>query len=503
MQKELFIGADIGTSNIKVAAYDCGAQKVCEASREYGTVFIGRDCAEQDAADWWNGFCDALKEVTASAGCKIRTISISSHVPALIPISKDGSVLIRPLIWMDNRSSEQCERIQRECGEELLKNNPSRLQPYHFLSKLVWFYQTHPELYQKTWKFLQPKDYINYMLTGICATDTSASGLNHLYDLCKNSYSKKLADLLHIEMEKLPEVRRTADAVGKVQPEIAAALGISEETVVLCGGVDTTLAAWGSGISKKGDVTISTGTGGNIVLCTDHPLKNPHLFVMPYLTEGLYLETAVHVNVGGVLKWYKNCFGKEYEETAKRKKEDVYNVISEEAAKSLAGCGGLMMLPFIGGELAPVFDPYTKGVFFGIGPNVAKKDFARAAMEGVCFALRQSLELIVEESGNKVEQITVSGGLSKSPFWMQMLADIAGLPIKVNANTLEAPFGNALLGIEKCGKTAQIKKQEAAVYWPDEENRKLYEKYYRTFLKLYPCLKNQFRLLENRQEGNA
>ncbi|MBC5648658.1 xylulokinase [Christensenella tenuis] len=504
MGKELFIGADIGTSNVKAVIFDETANQLGESTRAYPTFFPKQNCAEQDPQDWWRNFTAAVKDLKSiCSGRHVAAVSISSHVPSLTPVDRNGNAFMRSLIWMDNRSLPQCSRLEKHFKKLLQENTPAELLPYHFLPKLLWFRENCPEAYGRTWKFLQPKDYVNYKLTGRGMTDVSCAGLNHLFHVYDRKYSKEAAKELKIDLEKMPEVCRSADIIGTVLPEPARELGLSEDTAVLCGGVDTAMAALGSGILKKGDIIISAGTGGNIVFCTDKLAENPHLAVLPYVVDGLYLQTAVQVNIGGVLKWFENCFGEEYAGIAKRKQRDPYDVITQCAATRPAGAGGLMMLPFLNGELAPVYDPHTKGVFWGISPNTQRDDFARAVLEGVCLSIRQSMDM-VEEGRSTADCIMVAGGIAQSAKWMQIMADVLQKPVVTGPGTAEAPVGNALLGIRKfgfCQEYLDVLPNLSAEYIPDPRNRSIYEKLSERFRKLYSMSKELFR--ESFRDGRA
>lgn len=494
-----FLGVDIGSSNIKAGAFDISGNELVIVSKPYDTKFLKNDYVQQDPMDWWYCFEDAVKEITGILnGQTCIAISISSHAPALVAVNEKAEVLFPALIWMDNRSYLQCEFLRKNHEKELKNNNPSRLLPYHFLPKLLWFKETHEDLYQKTWKFLQPKDFINYKLTKTAGTDVSMCGVNHLYRLNEARYDKNLAENLAIDLEKLPEVYESETIIGTVLPSISQNLGLNGETKVLCGGVDTAMAALGAGVYRPGDMILSLGTGANVVRCMEKQkclMIDERLLSIPHVTDQSYLEISIITNAGNVLNWYKECFFQEEEKKAKETGKTIFEFISKEVTQSIPGCKGVVMLPYISGELAPIFNKNARGVFFGISTGTTKQDMTRAVYEGVCYSIRQNVEwLLKKEIKNNLKEIIVTGGQTKSEQWMQILADILQVQIKIYKITQTALLGNAIACIVKTqkGRGYEELMHDFTVYYPNKENKHIYDRNYAVYCQLYKNLREQF-----------
>jgi sugar (pentulose or hexulose) kinase len=500
MQDFYYIGADMGTTNIKVCAYNSAAEELASAARRCDTTYPEPDSAEQRPSQWWENFVSAVQEISQAVGNRVcRTICISSHVPAIVPVGQEGTALCPAMIWQDFRASREAEALRQDLGPRLAQNNPAEPLPYHFISKLAWFMEHRPDIYEKTWKFLQPKDYLTLHLTGRAVWDESQCGFNHLFKVLERQLDPELAETLRPGLsEKLPEVVPSSACIGTVLPQIADLLGISRETLVFAGGTDTAAAVLGSNIFHPGEVAISLGTGANILMTcrpeTMTKFSNQVSFVR-HVAGDAYLSICTTTNAGNVLDWYMDNLAQHYVTREQAGEGSRYTLVAADAAQSPPGCSGVLFLPYLGGETVPIFDINARGSFFGLSAATNACDLARAVLESMCYSVRHALEFLMENCGiHTLNSVNVSGGQTKMPLWMQILADVLQLRVEIYTEITPAPRGNAIIGIVHTnpGTAYDSFKGPCQVYEPDPAKREIYDRRFAQYKALYQNLKGLF-----------
>lgn len=498
--QEYYIGADMGTTNLKVCIYDENAVELASASRRCDTQYTDIGGALQSPEQWWSNFVSALTELRQhTAGMQCRSICISSHVPALIALAEDGSVLYPAMIWQDYSGVREAAELEANYTSLLRRNNPSKVQPYHFIAKLLWFMRHEPELYQKTWKFVQPKDYLNFKLTGKAFLDEAQCGVNHFYNLFEHRFDPELAAAVDPALlEKLPEVVLPEDCIGTISPEVAAQLQLPPTVQVFAGGVDSCAAALGANMFQRGALSFSLGTGANVMLlCRLQDIRqfNPHANLVRHAYGDLYLPMSTMTNAGNVLDWYLNQMAPQYQQAAAKAHCSPYDLVFQDAQKSDPGCRGLLFLPYLVGETAPIPSPNAKGVFFGLSAASNFCDMARAILESMCYALRHTTEAFLETiSADVTDCVNVCGGQTRQPFWMQMLADVLQRPVQVYRDITPAPRGNAMVGILQLhqGLTPASFCGPYDMYLPDPGRKDVYEQQFSRYKQLSAAINHLF-----------
>jgi xylulokinase len=412
------LGIDIGTSGCKVVLIDENGSKLGEASAEYPLLVPQPMWSEQNPEDWWKGVQRCLIELDPR---DVDAIGVTGQMHGSVFLDENGEVIRPALLWNDQRTVAECQEIEAKIGADRLKEltcNPA-LTGFQ-LPKILWLRNHEPDNFARLRQVLLPKDYIRYKLTGEYATEVSDASGTGAFDVATRTWSAEVLQALDLPASLFPKVYESDEVTGKT----------SKGVPVVGGGGDQAAAAVGTGAVEPGVISVSLGTSG--VVFTSIPSASYH--------KGGAAHTFCHANrswhamgvmlsCGGALKWYRDTFG------AGRS----YDQISESASKEVAGCQGLSFLPYLTGERCPHNDPFARSVFYGATLANNLSSFDRATFEGITFGLFEGFELL-KSLGAEAREVRVTSGGSKSDFWMQMIADVFGVPCQ----RLEVDEGPAL-----------------------------------------------------------
>ncbi len=499
------VGIDVGTSGVKTLVISETGEIITQATAEYPLYHPKAGWAEQDPEDWWQGTLTTLKKVAQDLGPKakeVKAIGLSGQMHGSVFLDKAGKVLRPAILWCDVRTAEQCRYITEKVGgrERLIGYTSNPALEGFTAPKIVWLQQNEPEVYQQVDKVLLPKDYVRYRLTGEIFTEMSDAAGTVLLDVVNRRWSQEVLSALNISPDIMPEVREATDVCGTLAAEVAEAAGLPAGIPVAGGGADNACGATGAGIVKAGRVLSSIGSSGVILVHTDEPQTDPEgkVHTFNHAIPNKWYVMGVIMAAGLSLKWFRDNFAHMEKQLENLTGVDAYDLMSKQASQTPPGAEGLIFLPYLNGERTPHADAYARGVFFGINPRHTRGHMIRAVMEGVVYALRDSVE-IIRGMGIPVEQVRAIGGGAKSPLWRQMQADIMQLEV-ATLNVDEGPaFGAALLAGVAAGIYSSV--EEAAestvrithTTEPNKALTKLYDDYYQLFRSLYPALKDRFR----------
>ena len=486
--EQLLLGIDIGTSACKVTLFKRDGEPIASASKSYNTYNPKPGWAEQNPDDWWSATCEAvtaLWEQTAVNPASVTGVGIDGQSWAAVAIDKQGRVLCPSPLWMDTRAGDICAEVKRTIGEEYIFNlsgNP--FQPTYTTPKILWLKRNLPDVYAKTAYILQSNSFIVYRLTGKVSQDLSQGYGLHCFDLRRGAYDFAFCREIGINPAILPEIVPCHHIVGHVTGEAAAACGLTEGTPVVAGGLDAACGTLGAGVIHKGQTQVQGGQAGGMSISTDEYNSSPVLITSFHVIPGHWLVQGGTVGGGGVLRWFREQFGK----------EESFDQLTAQAEVIAPGSDGLVFLPYMAGERSPIWDEKAKGVFYGLDYTKTKSHFIRAALEGVAFSIRHNLEAAAE-AGTHAEEMRAMGGAANSPLWMQIKADVMGKPIYVSSSDTATTLGAAMLagaatGLyssfeEAVSETVTVKSR----YEPNSGNAEAYEKNYIVYRKLYEQLK--------------
>jgi len=439
---------DLGTSGDKAVLYAEDGTLVYSCTRPYGLKVENANQCEQDANDWWDAVVEVTREITSVFDPKnIAVVSFSGQMMGVLCVDRNGDPIRNSIIWADMRASEEETFVKSQIDMwDFYKITGHRISASYGMAKMMWLKKNEPEIYSKTYKFLNAKDYIILRLTGNFVTDYTDAAGNALWDQMENRWSETIVKLCGIDMEKLPEAHPSTDIAGKVTSEAARVTGLLEGTPVVCGGGDGVCAAIGTGCIKPGIAHSCLGTSSWVSLTSEHPLLDPNMKnnTWPHIVPGYYLPTGTMQCGGGAFNW---AVGELYSrEVIEKTGGGKFVVPTREAEASPVGAKGLLFLPHLIGERSPRWNPNAKGVFLGLTLEHKRGDMLRAVMEGVALNLGCILDGM-RKCGCTVDNLVVVGGGAKNKLWRQIFADVYNVKIEKPVNTDEATsMGAAVTG---------------------------------------------------------
>lgn len=498
------LGIDIGTSATKTVLFDHSGKPLAAASAEYPLYQPKNGWAEQDPADWWNAVCETVKKVVSKADpAGIDGIGLSGQMHGLVLLDKEDRVLRRSIIWCDQRTGAQAEKLTTLLGEkQLIEITANPALTGFTAAKILWVKKNEPEIWRKTAKIMLPKDYIRYMLTGEFATEVSDAGGMQLLDVPKRRWSEKMLKALEIDDKMLPKVFESIEISGKVSKKAAELTGLAASTPVAGGGGDQAAGAIGSGIVKSGAASCALGSSGVVFAVADKPLIDPkgRIHTLCHAIPDTWHVMGVAQASGLSLKWLRDNFFADVCSAAEMMKVDPYVLMDKAAEKVPVGADGLIYLPYLMGERTPHRNPDCRGVFFGLSATHGRAEMIRAVLEGVAFSLCDAFS-IIRELGVKVDFVRVAGGGAKSALWKQIIADCFDCELRTLATDEGPALGVALLAGVGCGVYNSVPEAcEAAVHdcasiLPNPENTSKYRSFYGLYQRLYRSLEKNYKEL--------
>ena len=447
MKRTLLMSIDIGTQSTRAALLTPDGDVIASAGRPQEMETPQAGWAEQDPDMWWSNAIACIGEVMERAAAspdEVLAVGVGGQMHGTVPIDAAGELLSHNVqLWCDKRSAAIVDDFRRQtAAENSYRLSGSPPVPSWVGFKIKWLKENDPTVYARTAKFVMPKDYINFRLTGVIATDYSEASGFFLMDASSRQWSDDLVDQLALEREKLPDIRRSTDVIGAVTGAAASLTGMAEGTPVVTGGADMMCMLLAAGLTEPGAASDITGTSGILSVFTQSPVLDTRLMNLHHVTDG-WVPFGITDTGGVCLKWFRDNYCQHEMDEAAELGVEVYDLLSERAANTPPGSEGLLFFPYLLGERT-LGTPYARAVFFGLTPRHNKATMVRAIMEGVTFELRQTLE-IVEKAGHPVRVVYHSGGGAYSTLWSQIKADIYQKPVVTFENTEGGLLGAAIL----------------------------------------------------------
>lgn len=490
-----YLGIDVGTTAVKALIVDELGSVVGEAESPLEVSVPRPGWAEQNPSDWWQGTVHAVRAACAQADIReVKSIGLSGQMHSSVLLDESDSVLRPAILWNDVRTTAQCRFITDSIGKTGLRRlvgNPA-LEGFT-APKLLWMRDEQPNLFDWVRTLLMPKDYVRLAMTGEKATEPSDAAGTLLFDIRRSRWSEEMIAALQLDPAILPPVLGSAGVTGELTPAAAEALGLGQGTPVVGGGADNAAAAVGSGVVTQGAMLTSIGTSGAVVAPMERPRVDPAMRIHSFnhaVADTWYLMGVV-LSAGAALDWFRRAL------SGPSGTPPAYDELTAEAAAVPPGADGLTFLPYLTGERTPHADSNARGVFAGMHTGHHRGHLTRAVMEGVVFALRDSLELMRRLRVDATEAVAVGGG-ARSTFWRRMQADALGGPVVTVGPQGGAPYGAAILAAVGSGGFASV--EEACRSWirpldriePDPETAAAYDEAYQRYRRLYPRLKRHF-----------
>ena len=487
----LYIGIDLGTSAVKLLLMDSDGKIVNIVSREYPLYFPHPGWSEQKPEDWYAQTMDGIKALIKDVDkSQVAGISFGGQMHGLVILDKEDNVIRPAILWNDGRTTEETDYLNNVIGKEKLSGYTANIAFAGFTApKILWVKNKEPENFAKIAKIMLPKDYIAYKLTGIHCTDVSDASGMLLFDVKNRKWSKEMCDICGISETQLAKCYESYEAVGTVLPQIAEELGIPENCKVAAGAGDNAAAAVGTGTVGDNMCNISLGTSGTIFISSKKfgvdKFNALHSFAH---ADGSYHLMGCMLSAASCNKWWMDeIIGtKDYAQ--------------EQKAIEKLGENHVYFLPYLMGERSPHNNPNARATFIGMTMDTTRADMTQAVLEGVAFALRDSLE-VAKSLGIDLKRTKICGGGAKSPLWKKMIANILNLKVDVIESEEGPAMGGAMLAAVACGEYGSVEEIAAKVVKivdtvePDPELVAKYEARYAQFKEIYPTCKPLFEKL--------
>jgi len=487
MSRDITIGIDIGTSGCKSVAVRQG-RVLASATEGYPLYTPRPGYSEQNPVDWWSGVCRSVSQVCKQINAdEIAAVSLSGQMHGMVALDREYQVIRPAILWNDQRTQKQCDEITAAAGglDALLEHTNNMMLTGYTGGKILWLRENEKENFDKTYKIINPKDYILLRLTGELCTDMSDASGTGLFNVKTRTWATDLIRKLDLDPDLFVTPLESVDAAGNITAEASEATGIPEGTVVYAGGGDAVISTVAMGLTP-GKVGVTLGTSGVVAVTLPGFAPNPRGLLQVFCgnLKGSWVAFGCTLSAAGSYQWLRDKLFGEYS----------FEDLNGMAEKVPAGSDGLLFTPYLTGERCPLFDPKATGGFFGLTVNMGRGHFARAVMEGVVFSLRQVYELICKSANIAPEGILAGGGGTKGALWRQILADIFGLPVSLSPGAAEGgAYGAALLAGIGHGlydsKTAAGFCGAEEVIPPVPENAKVYESAYAKYVRLYDSVK--------------
>ncbi|MEM6468969.1 MAG: xylulokinase [Planctomycetota bacterium] len=489
-----YLGIDIGTSGTKTLLIDEAGVVHAEADSSYPMDQPKPGWTEQDPEDWWKATVKTVRAVMRKSkvpAADVKAIGLSGQMHGSVFLDASGSVIRPALLWNDQRTSAECDEITKAAGgrKKLIEWVANPALTGFQAPKILWLRNQEKRNFDRLKTVLLPKDEIRRRLTGELVTEVSDASGTLLLDVVGRKWSKKLLGKLQLDESLLPSVVESEEVTGTLTAKAAKQLGLTTACKVVGGAGDCAAGAVGNGVVKKGVLSTSIGTSGVMFVHSDEPQYDSagRLHTFCHAVKGAWHMMGVNLTSGGSLQWWVESVVRGL---AGIKGKDVYAAATSEAESIAAGSGGLVFLPYLNGERTPHADPQARGAFVGLGLHHDRGAMTRSVMEGITFALRDSLE-IIQELGVPVREIRASGGGSKNRFWRQMQADVFGKKITTLKVEQGPAYGVALLaavgdGAYKsigaaCKATIEVAETTAA----DRKSVAAYNRIFPVYRRLY------------------
>jgi xylulokinase len=502
---------DIGTEGCKSAIFAPNGKTVASSYFQYGTSYPQPGWAEQNPDNWWKAIRHNLKILASETGhspLEIDAVGICGQMHAPVPIDHSGKVIVRNVpLWCDKRSDQECQEIEQKVGRnQLLELTGNILNPAWTAPKILWL-RKHTDSYEKTWKFLTPKDYVVYRLTHVCATDWSEASGTSLYEANRARWSPLLCDAFGIDEDKLPTIYPSQKVVGEVTRVAASQLPIPYGIPVVAGGGDFLCAVLGAGVVSEGAGVEITGTAAVIASNSRKLLADERILNLHHVIDG-WVPFGIVDSGGALLKWLVDNV--RLLEGSKSTSLS-YAKLDMEAKSTRMGADGLVIDPSFMGERI-LGNSQSRGAIVGLTLAHRRGHIARAMMEGVCYALKRYLEAI-ENLGKPVTDLRLGGGGAKSKIWSSIKADVYGKECLIPRQSEFGLLGTMILAAAGIGvftdarKAAiELNERPARIVKPRKEAKLLYQKYYETYLQIHKDLQKYCEKLSELDEsvsGNA
>ena len=491
----LYIGIDLGTSAVKLLLMDEAGQVKNVVSREYPLEFPQPGWSQQNPEDWRKAVLEGIPDLLTGFDPKaVAGIGCGGQMHGLVVLDRDDQVIRPAILWNDGRTARQVDYLNNVIGKERLSAWTANIAFAGFTApKILWMRENEPENFARIAKIMLPKDYVNYILTGVHACDYSDASGTLLLDVKNKRWSREMLDICGVRETQMPRLFESYQCIGTVKPDIARALGLGDNVKVAAGAGDNAAAAVGTGVVGDGGCNISLGTSGTVFISSENFGVDRHNALHAFAhADGGYHLMGCMLSAASCNKWLM---------------EDIYKTSDYSAEQApitedRLGENHVFFLPYLMGERSPINDTNARGTFLGMTMDTTRADLTQAVLEGVAFAIRDSVE-VARSLGIDIRSSKICGGGARSPLWKKMIANILNVELECLECEQGPGMGGAMLAMVACGAYETVQAacdaivRVASRVTPEPELAARYEKRYRQFQKIYPACKQLFAEIAN------
>lgn len=485
-----YIGIDLGTSAVKLLLMDEGGSIKNIVSKEYPLEFPHPGWSQQNPEDWLRAVEEGIPELLAGFDAAlVAGIGAGGQMHGLVVLDENDKVIRPAILWNDGRTAKQVDYLNNVVGKEKLSRYTANIAFAGFTApKLLWMRENEPELFEGINKIMLPKDYINYMLTGVHCTDVSDASGMLLFDVEHKRWSPEMLALCGVRESQMAKIFESYEKVGTLLPEMAAKLGLPESVVVAAGAGDNAAAAVGTGTVGEGACNISLGTSGTVFISSERFGVDNHNALHSFAhADGKYHLMGCMLSAASCNKWLMD----EIYQTSDYAGEQA-PITADKLGKN-----HVFFLPYLMGERSPINDTNARGTFTGMTMDTTRADLTQAVLEGVAFAIRDSME-VAKRLGIDIRRSKICGGGAKSPLWKKIFANVLNIKLDIVESEQGPGMGGAMLAMVADGTYPSVREVCDALVRvvdtvePEPELAAAYEEKYQQFRKLYPALKGVF-----------
>ena len=476
----MLIAHDLGTTGNKASLHEDTGLLRGSVTVAYPAHFGDGGLAEQDPQVWIDAVLGATVDLLRSTGtdpADVHGLVVSGQMMGAVLLDAAHEPVRPAIIWADTRAGAQTDQLIAQLGEQAAYDLLGhRLNPTYSVEKMMWVRDHEPEVFARTRWMCLAKDFVVHRLTGRLATERSDASSTNAYDQREGRWSAEVLGAAGLDPAMFPEILESTDVAGTLTTQVAAATGLPPSTPVVMGGGDGPIAAVGAGIVAPEDgAYVCLGTSAWISFSADAPVLDPsrRTFTFDHVVPGQYVPTATMQAAGASATWINELLSPEPSAAT-------LSALAHQADTDDADTGGLYFLPYLLGERSPIWDPAARGAFVGLGRHHGRPHLMRAVLEGVAFNLGACLEAFAE-LGHRFESIDAVGGGAQSDVWLQIMADVWGLPVRrrsvvEEANSLGAAVVGAVgLGMAEGFGAARDLSRVVAEFAPDPARHERYQ----------------------------
>ena len=502
-QAPYLLGIDIGGTGAKAGLFSLDGASLGSGYGEYRMISNVPGQAEHDAEDWWRATTHAIHQAITGVDPK-RIVAVGvGCTNGLIAVDSSGLPLRSAIMLWDQRSLPEVDRIKETLdSEEVFRVTGNPVAPGAYsLPTILWLKHQRPGSFANTHKLMVPGGYIVGRLTGEFTIDYSRACTTLLFDIRRKRWHTPFLDAFEIPIEKLPRPMASEEIAGTVSRLASEQTGLLVGTPVIAGCMDTIGASIGAGVITPGECFVIMGTAARVASPLSSAEFDPRFMNCTHVFPETWLGLGAINGVGSSLRWVRDHFGQIEQQIANRTGEDVYDLLTAQAAQSPPGSKGLIYLPYISGERTPIWDPYARAIFLGITLGHNRGDFLRAVLEGAAFAIRHVVEILEAQHLQEFNTIRIGGAAARSKVWNQIIADVTGKTVfSLESSHIEV-LGAALLaglGVGLYPNLPATLKEIVCIdneFHPDPATQDGYSQLFAMYKELYPDIKSYYQRL--------